>query len=188
MEDLLDDLGRVYRISDTATRDLQAIVRLEHFGKQALIQAPDSRCRTIYIMRKGLARIFYYKDGHDITEYFAFDGDVIVRAESLFTGQPTSKGIQALEETSLLAIDANGLFALYDKHHDIERLFRLIFEKAHVAVIRRLESLQFKTATERYRELLSSTDYVRLIPLKHIASYLGITQVTLSRIRARIPT
>jgi len=52
--------------------------------------------------------------------------------------------------------------------------------------VRRLESLQFKTAKERYLELLESTDYVQKIPLKFIASYLGITQVSLSRIRADI--
>ena len=86
----------------------------------------------------------------------------------------------------MFTIDANALFRLYDDYHNIERLFRLIFENEFVNAIRRIESFQLKTATERYIELLNSTDWVQKIPLKHIASYLGITQVSLSRIRANL--
>jgi CRP-like cAMP-binding protein len=65
-------------------------------------------------------------------------------------------------------------------------LFRLIFETAYVKTIRRMESIQFHSAEERYKDLLKTTDIVQRIPLKHIASYLGITQVSLSRIRAQM--
>ena len=112
--------------------------------------------------------------------------EIIVRAESLFTGQTTTKGIETIEKTIMFTIDANALFRLYDDYHNIERLFRLIFENEFVNAIRRIESFQLKTATERYIELLNSTDWVQKIPLKHIASYLGITQVSLSRIRANL--
>jgi CRP-like cAMP-binding protein len=102
----------------------------------------------------------------------------------LFTGQPTAKGIQAIANTVLLAIDSQSLFELYDQYHSIERLFRLLFENEHVNTVKRIESLQFKSAKERYTDLDASTDYVQKIPLKYVASYLGVTQVTLSRIRA----
>lgn len=81
-------------------------------------------------------------------------------------------------------MNSDSLFKLYDKHHDIERLFRLLFEREYVNTVKRIESLQFKSAKERYVELLETTNYLQKIPLKHIASYLGITQVSLSRIRA----
>ena len=97
---------------------------------------------------------------------------------------PASKGIQAQQEVELVAISAARLFALYDTHHDIERLFRLVFEQECVATIKRVERLQLQNAAERYLKLVKSTDLVRHIPLKYIASYLGITQVSLSRIRA----
>lgn len=179
----MDRLQAVYRTSPEASGALQALFREEAVPKNGLIQPTDSRCRTIYFIVSGIARIFYYKDGKDITEHFALPGDFIVRAESLFTGQPTAKGIQALADTRLVAIPAQSLFELYDRYPEIERLFRLVFEAEHVAVIRRVESLQFKTARERYEDLLQGTDFVNRIPLHYIASYLGVTPVTLSRLR-----
>ncbi|MCH8516482.1 MAG: Crp/Fnr family transcriptional regulator [Cyclobacteriaceae bacterium] len=176
--------NQIYDISHAAKKALSAISSIKNYEKNELIQPIGSRCKTVYVIKKGAARIFYLKEGNDITEHFAFDNEVIVRAESLFTGNPTLKGIQAIEVTSLIAIDAPSLFTLYDEYHDIERLFRLIFEKEYVHTVKRIESLQFQSATERYADLLETTNLVDKIPLKYIASYLGITQVSLSRIRA----
>ncbi len=182
----LNYIDSIYPISIEAKEALSAIIKVKLFNKNDIIQGIDTSCRTVYIVQTGCARIFYFKNGIDITEHFAFENEIIVRAESLFLKKPTSKGIQAIDQTSMLAIDSESLFNLYDQFHDLERLFRLIFEKEYVNTVRRIESLQFKTAKERYLELLESTDYVQKIPLKYIASYLGITQVSLSRIRADI--
>jgi CRP-like cAMP-binding protein len=174
----------IYQLELEARNALYARITERSYAKNELIQAIGSRCRTLYFVKTGAARIFYYKDGTDITEHFAFENDLIVRVESLFTGQPTAKGIQAIANTVLLAIDSQSLFELYDQYHSIERLFRLLFENEHVNTVKRIESLQFKSAKERYTDLVASTDYVQKIPLKYVASYLGVTQVTLSRIRA----
>lgn len=181
---LLGHLDRVYRLQGEERTALQALIRSREYPNGAEVQAPGSRCRTVYFVESGLARIFYYRKGHDITEHFAFPGQLIVRAESLFTGEPATKGIQTLAPSLLAAIDADALFSLYDRYHGIERLFRLLFEREHVALIHRLENLQFHSARERYRQLLKETDLVQHIPLRHIATYLGITPVSLSRIRA----
>lgn len=182
--DLFTFFDSINSVSDDAKNNLKALVSKQHYGANEVIQEIGSRCKTIYFVQEGCARIFYYKDGNDITEHFAFENDLIVRAESLFTGKPTSKGIQAIDETNIIGINSDSLFKLYDQHQDIERLFRLLFEKEYVNTVKRIESLQFKSAKERYTELLETTNYVQKIPLKFIATYLGITQVSLSRIRA----
>lgn len=182
----IEHIDHIYKVNNEAKKALSSIITTKHFSKNEIIQDINTSCRTVYIVESGCARIFYYKDGYDITEHFAFVNELIVRAESLFSGKPTSKGIQAIDDTSMLAINSESLFKLYDQHHDLERLFRLIFEKEYVNTVRRIESLQFKSAKERYLDLLQSTNYVQTIPLKYIASYLGITQVSLSRIRAEI--
>jgi CRP-like cAMP-binding protein len=185
--DLFDFFDTLHKVSDFAKQDLKQLVSEKSYKANELIQEIGSRCKTIYFVQEGCARIFYYKNGNDITEHFAFENDLIVRAESLFTGKPTSKGIQAISPTKIIGINAEALFKLYDKHHDIERLFRILFEKEYVNTLKRIESLQFNLAKERYKDLLETTDYVKKIPLKYIATYLGITQVSLSRIRAELP-
>ncbi|MCE3260468.1 MAG: Crp/Fnr family transcriptional regulator, partial [Bacteroidetes bacterium] len=138
----------------------------------------------IYFVRQGAVRIYYFKNEIDITESFEFENSFVARAESLFTGKPSRKAIQALEDTSLIAIDSNKLFKLFDTHPDLERLFRKIIEQSYVNTVHRIEGLQFHTAEERYQSLIKETpDILKRIPLKYVSSYLGITQVSLSRIR-----
>lgn len=174
-------------ISATSESALKDIINVIAVKKYKELQPIGHTCRTIYYINRGIARIFYYKDEKDITESFSLENDIVVRVESLFKGIPSKKGIQVLEDAEIIAIDAQKLFHLYDQHHEIERLFRLIFEDCHVDMVQRLESIQFQTAKERYRQLLSdSPQIIQRIPLKYIASYLGITQVSLSRIRAQI--
>lgn len=152
--------------------------------KNTVIQPIGHTCKTIYFITKGAARIYYFKEDIDITESFAFENNSIARVESLFGNKPSKKAIQLLEDSELIAINAALLFKLYDQFPEIERLFRLIFESAYVDTVNRIESIQFHTAEERYNMLLKeSSDVIKRVPLKHIASYLGITPVSLSRIR-----
>lgn len=176
----------IHKVSPSSKEALEQIIYVKNYSKNDIIQDIGSRCKTVYFVKEGCARIYYYKDGNDITEHFSFENDLIVRAESLFTGNPTSKGIQSLDQTGIIGIHSDSLLKLYDQYHDIERLFRLLFEREYVNTVKRIESLQFKSAKERYAELLETTDYIQKIPLKYIATYLGITQVSLSRIRAEM--
>ena len=182
---LFDYFDTFHRISDDAKVAIAAICSLSKVPKNKDLQSIGHTCRTIYFVKKGIARIYYYKDGKDITESFAFENSLIARVESLFTGKPSKKGIQVLEDSEFIGISSTQLFDLYDQFHDIERLFRKIFESAYVETVNRIESLQFHTAEERYQALTQeSPGFLKRIPLKYIASYLGITQVSLSRIRA----
>jgi CRP-like cAMP-binding protein len=186
MQELFAYFSKFQNLSAVDKGIIEAISSTAILNKNETLQPFGHTCKTIYFLQSGVARIYYYKDGIDITESFAFEGNIIARVESLFTGKPSQKAIQILEDAEIIAIDAVKLFKLYDKHPHIERLFRLIFEAAYVDTINRIESIQFHSAEERYLALLNETNIVQKIPLKHIASYLGITQVSLSRIRASI--
>lgn len=164
--------------------ELEQICKEIKFGKGKNIQEIGHTCKTIYFVKEGVVRIYYFKEAIDITESFEFENAFVARAESLFTGKPSQKAIQAIEDTTLIAIDSDKLFRLFDKHPDLERLFRKIIESSYVSTVNRIEDLQFNTAEERYNSLLKDApDILKRIPLKYVASYLGITQVSLSRIR-----
>ena len=186
MTQLFEYFDRFCSLSNEAKEAIEVISKVVHIQKHKDLQPIGHTCKTIYFINKGIARIYYYKDGLDITDSFATENKVIARVESLFTGKPSRKGIQILEEAEIVAIDANKLFRLYDSYPQTERLFRKIFEASHVETVNRIEGIQFHTAEERYKALLEDApDIIQRVPLKYIASYLGITQVSLSRIRGQ---
>lgn len=187
MEELFAFTQSIHPISKDAQIALENISSKKIISKYAELQSIGHTCKTIYFVVKGALRIYYLKDGIDITESFEFENTVVARVESLFSGQPSRKAIQAMEETTLIAIPSNQLTEIYDDYPELERLFRKIFEQAHVKTINRLESIQFHSAEERYQNLLKEEpQLIQRIPLKYIASYLGITPVSLSRIRGGI--
>ena len=186
MQQLFEYFRHFSPLSEEMKKAIEAISKTVHIQKNKDLQAIGHTCKTIYFINKGIARIYYYKDGIDITESFALENNVIARVESLFTGKPSRKGIQILEDAEIIAIDANKLFKLYDTYPGLERLFRKIFEASHVETVNRIEGIQFHTAEERYQALLEEApSIIQRVPLKYIASYLGITQVSLSRIRGQ---
>jgi CRP-like cAMP-binding protein len=187
LDGFLSFLQKIQPLSLEAFNAILSLCSLVPIQKNQNLQEIGQRCKTIYFVKDGLARIFYLKDGVEVTEYFAFENDLIIRAESLFTKKPSRKAIQALEDTVFIGIPADLLFSLFDVYPQIERLFRKIIEQAYVHAVNRMEAIQFHSAEERYAQLLEEKpDLIKRIPLKHIASYLGITQVSLSRIRAAI--
>ncbi|AEE54398.1 Crp/Fnr family transcriptional regulator [Haliscomenobacter hydrossis] len=187
MQQLLSYLHTFQVLNQDSQAQLLAISTPLRLKKNDILQPIGHTCKTIYFVQKGIARIFYYKDGIDITECFAAENQIIARVESLFTQRPSQKGIQIIEDAELVAINATVLFGLYDQYPGIERLFRKIFEQGYVDTVNRLESLQFYSAEERYTRLLEEMpELLQRVPLKYIASYLGITQVSLSRIRAGV--
>lgn len=186
MQKLFQYFRKFNPLSKEAENAIAEICSIVTIKRNKDLQPIGHTCKTIYFINKGVARIYYFKDGIDITESFSFENSIIARVESLFTGKPSRKAIQILEDAEVVAINANQLFKLYDTFPEIERLFRKIFEVAYVETVNRIEGMRFHSAEERYNALLNEAPNVLMrVPLKYVASYLGITQVSLSRIRAQ---
>lgn len=186
MQQFLNYITTIQKLSQVELEAIRGISSELSIKKNEELQPIGHTCKTIYFVLKGMLRICYLKDGVDITESFEPENAIVARAESLFAGIPSKKAICAIENTDLIAINANKLYDLFDQYPLIERLFRKIIEQQYVKTIHRIESLQFNSPEERYKLLLQEyPESVKRVPLKHIASYLGITQVSLSRIRAR---
>jgi CRP/FNR family transcriptional regulator, anaerobic regulatory protein len=156
-------------------------VRKTHLFKNGEI------CRHVYFIEKGFVRVFYYADGRDITSWFAKEGQIASATDSLFSGQASDYNIQLVEDSTLICVDYSKLELLFDKYPMVERLARLMTIDTYLKTEDRIKKMLFLTPEERYISLLESfPDIILRVPLGYIASYLGITQETLSRIRARI--
>ena len=183
---LITYFKQISQLSESSEEALHALIYTQSIPKNQDLQHIGQTCKTLYFLKSGLARIYYFHDGNDVTEGFYEPFCLIARAESLFAGVPSKKAIQVLEDAEVWSISTKDLFGLYDTHRDIERLFSRLFEGAYVQTIQRIENLQFHSADERYQLLAQEQpEVLRRVPLKYIASYLGITQVSLSRIRAK---
>lgn len=163
-----------------------AILKEMELPKGHVLVKPDSTCRYVYFIEKGLTRTFYYKDGKDVTDWFSAENMFACSIISFLTRTPDRRGIELLEDSVLWAIHHDDLEKLYDQYHDIERFGRLLVSNGIIQVQQRFDDLHFATAAERYHTLMNThPDFIQRIPLGMIASYLGITQETLSRIRAK---
>ena len=143
-------------------------------------------CHHLFFLQQGALRGFYRLDGKDITHWFGFEKDFVTSFHSFITQKPAVENIQLLEGSVLWSISRDTLTRLFNQHQDIERLVRIAYEKYYIRLEERFVNAQFKTATERYENLVRQTPHIiDRVPLGFIASYLGISQETLSRIRSR---
>jgi CRP-like cAMP-binding protein len=155
-------------------------------AKNELLLSEGRICRHLYFLEKGAIRGFYNLDGKEITHWFGFENDFVTSFHSFITGEPALENIQLMEGSILWAIPKETLNELLSKHHEVERLVRIAYEKYYIRLEERFVNAQFKTATERYENLLQHSPFIlERVPLGFIASYLGISQETLSRIRSK---
>jgi len=187
MEQLLNHIKNYYQLSAEARHALQDCFEEIILPKNEYLLNEGNVCRHLYFMQQGAVRGFYNLDGKEITHWFGFEKDFVTSFHSFITGQPAVENIQLLEGSILWAISKDTLTGLFNQFHEIERLVRIAYEKYYIRLEERFVNAQFKTATERYESLLLQTPHIpERVPLGYIASYLGISQETLSRIRSRL--
>ncbi|GAA0892065.1 Crp/Fnr family transcriptional regulator [Fulvivirga kasyanovii] len=171
-------------LSTSCKADLTESLKVLTFSKPAVLVREGQYADRTYFIVKGCARAYYLKDGKDITDWFAFENDFITAINSFFLDVPSPHFIEILEPGILLELSKDKVEQLSDKYHDFERLTKVVVTKTLLQLQQRVVSIQFETALQKYENLLKiRPDITQRIPLTHIASYLGITLETLSRIR-----
>ncbi len=184
---LINHLSTIIAISDALEIKLKSISVKLTFKKNDIILKTDERCNDLYFIEKGLIRGYYYLDGKEITNWFAQEQEFATCFYSFIANKPAFENIQALEDCVLIKISYSDLQNLYNSFTETERIGRIITQNYYIKLEERILSLQFKTAKERYEKLISNkSELLQRIALGQTASYLGITQETLSRIRAEL--
>jgi CRP-like cAMP-binding protein len=172
-------------ISEACITDLSSVSKILSFDKPTIIVKEGQFANKTYFIIKGCARAFYLKDGKDITDWLAFENDFISAINSFFLDIPSPHYIEVLEACELLEFSREDSLKLSDKYHDFEKLASKAITRTLLQLQQRVVSIQFETAQQRYENLLTiRPDITQRVPLTHIASFLGITLETLSRIRS----
>lgn len=157
-----------------------------HFPCRSIILEEGKVADKLYYVRSGCLRLAFNNDGKDITFQFFFPGDIVASFDSLHNGTPSLFSLESIEPSELFAIDGkelkNIIRANYILRDEYENLLADRFHAYQQLFLSRIRN----TPQQRYEELLEQNpEIVKRIPQHYIASYLGITPVSLSRIRAR---
>ena len=185
-EKLFSHFSQYIRLSPALQADLADKIAIVHFRKGDTVHDTSRVCRESYFIRQGLLRTYYLKDGKEISEYFSAEEEWVNSPRSFMQQQLDIYSIDALENTEAYRLKVADLGYLFDHYPEMERYARLSMGSLFGHLIERITSLCFTSATEKYAHFCQA--YAGLhhrIPLGMVASYLGITQETLSRIRAR---
>ena len=140
----------------------------------------------VYFIKKGALRSYYInKEGKEVTYWFGFEGDIAASLGNFIQSNPSQENIELLEDVELLKIKRSDLMKLYESDLELANFGRRLAEQALLEMEEQILLTQFVDAKTRYTKLIERHPQIlQRVKLGHISSYLGITQVTLSRIRS----
>lgn len=172
----------------TDIASLVKITRLKRFkAGDVLVNAGDINYDFFIVLKGALRNHVIRTDGEERTVFFAIDGEVTGSPEAMIHDKHTNETITALEDTMVASVNGRVLNELVDKNHRIQRLYMEMLKRNFVEAVGRIGFYTVMTAEERYLHILDTrSELIRRIPQKYLASYIGITPVSLSRIRGRL--
>ncbi len=174
---------------NTGLNELSELIdqfKLDKFEKKQTILEAGDLSDSVYFVIEGLVRIFYVKEEKEITNWFIKENMMFAATYSILTGNSNYSTYEALEETYVLKIKYDVLESFYTKYHTLEHLGRKIIEAYYGAFMKKTYDVLFLSAEERYQLFVKDHgDLLNRVPLRFVASFLGITQETLSRLRAK---
>lgn len=155
--------------------------------KERLLEIGDTS-KYIYFIYKGAIWSYHMNNqGNEVTSWLLFEGEIVISVYSFFSQKPSFEGLQALEDCVLLRLRFEKLQELYQSFPTFNYIGRVLTEQYYIRSEEKAASLRILSAKERYNQLLKLHPHIlQRVSLGYIASYLGVTQYTLSRIRATI--
>lgn len=182
---ITDVLSAIVPFTDAELKDILSFFKKEAVPKNHTLVRQGEICRSLYIVEKGMGRSYYLNEnGKEITQWFFGVGKFMSSVDSFFQQSPSLYYLEVLEDTTLYSISKDDIDQLFAKYHKMEKLGRLVTIEMLTKLVYKLNAIQFQTARERYDYMLAEfPDIAYQVPLGHIASYLGMSQETLSRIR-----
>lgn len=165
-----------------------SLLKYAHFDKNTILLACGEKCKNIFFVESGCLRVFYTDQlGSEHNIYFAPENWWAVDMASFSKQTPAFYSISAIEESIVHYIDYSTLEKLYTEVPKFERFFRILTQNGFDMYQARITASLSQTAEERYRRFRNQYPQLeQRIAQRHIASYLGITPVFLSRIRKRV--
>lgn len=186
MNNITKKIKEYYPVSNESQNLLTSCFKKHTFPSNTIIIRAGRLDREVYFIEKGMTRSYILDDGREITTWFSKEGDATCGSWDLYRNKAGFEYVETVEETMAYSISIEKLNELYESRIDIANWMRVLQQENFL----RLQDIHISqlrlTAKERYEKLIKEyPDIFNRVNLGHIASFLGIAQPSLSRIRAQ---
>lgn len=184
MTNIIEKMRAAYPVSDESIWLLKEQLTLCHFPKRYRLIEADKYCKAAYFIEKGMTRSFWLVNGEEITTSFSCEGGIVFSMDELYYGKLSEEYVETLEEVTAYRISLTSLLHLFQTNIELANWGRVIHQDEYRRLHRSHKERLTLAAKERYMAFQEQFPQVcQRAQLGYIASYLGITLPTLSRIR-----
>lgn len=184
MNNLILKFKNDFKLSDSSIEDITSIFEEKKLPKKHILIEPSKVCNYYYFIEKGLIRYYILADGKEVTTWFSSEGNIAFSMMSAYYNEPAFNYAELLEDCIFYAVPTSKLNELIDKNLELCNWSRLLHQRGFLQLELRHLRLLTMSAAERYQLFFEENPELHnRINLGHLASFLGMTQVTLSRIR-----
>jgi CRP-like cAMP-binding protein len=189
MNSLLNSIQSLITLSPAEVDTVTSLFKERTYKKGDFFLEEGRTCKHVGFITKGLMRYYINHDGEEKTYAFSQENEYVCNYESFLPQKPSSKIIQALEDSEVFVISYDDLQVLYAKLREGERFGRIAIEGVFVKLLQDVSSFYTETPELRYERFIKNhADLQQRISQYHIASFVGVKPQSLSRIRKRIST
>ncbi len=186
MRHVIEKMREAYPLSDETVRKLLACVERCRFPKKYQLVEAGRYCRYAYFIEQGITRSYWLVNGEEITTSFAGEGSIVFSMDELYYHKISEEYVETLEETEAYRISLDDLRRLFETNIEMANWGRVIHQNEYRRLHRSHKERLTLPAAERYEAFIAQFPEIsRRVQLGYIASYLGITQPTLSRLRKK---
>jgi CRP-like cAMP-binding protein len=183
---LVDYINQLYPLRKEIVEFIRSKTNFRKLPKGKFLLKPGEICGHYYYIHKGVLRSFMKFGQKEITIWINPENEITTAIRSMSSNKPADEYIQALEDCQLVVIPFEAMQELYEKFPEMNMVGRKLLEEYYAASEERVYICRIPDARSRYQHFIETRpELVNRIPLKHVASYLGMTLETLSRLRAK---
>ena len=184
---ILKNISRFIDLTEEEKNYFTSLLKVKRLKKKQYLLQEGDTSRNEYFVNKGCLRAYSIDEkGQEHIVQFAIEDWWIGDMYSFLTQTPARLTIDALEDSELFCLDSSSVENLFNKVPKFERFFRMLVQNAFIAGQRRIIESMSLTADDRYCRFIENYPLMeQRLPLKQIASFLGITPESLSRIRSQ---